>query len=289
MNARRQRRLTGQKALVDGIPFDMPIDSAHSPALMAAFSIDAAAARALLPGQEIHPLTLPGGRGVLVVTVIDYRETDIGKYIEYSIAIACTHGPRPLPPLVGAVFQRLCGTGQFVIDLPVSTEISVKGGKGIWGMPKHQANLDFVITDRTVSSTYDLDGRFCTKIEIDRPKILRGLPVRMGAVNLCAFRGLLMKSSISFKGRTDVAVWPGARARLSLGDHPRVEPLHTLDIAPTPLLTAFIPDSAGVLDDHFEGWMITAPELPEEPPEGLESIVGLGLGEEWLDPPEHRP
>ena len=110
---------------------------------MAAFSINAEKARALLPGNEIYPLRL-WNKGVLVITVIDYRDTAIGKYIEYSIAIACTHGPKPAPRLLPAVLMNNYGTGQYVYDLPVSTEISVKGGKGIWGMPKHQANLDFL-------------------------------------------------------------------------------------------------------------------------------------------------
>ena len=52
-----------------------------------------------------------------------------------------------MPPLLPLVFQKTFGLGQYVVDLPVSTEVSVKGGKGIWGMPKHQANLDFVVTD----------------------------------------------------------------------------------------------------------------------------------------------
>jgi hypothetical protein len=289
MIPRRQRRLTGRKALVDGIPFELPVNSRRSPALMAGFSIDARAARDLLPGGEIHPFTLPNGRGVLLITVIDYRETDIGKYIEFSIAIACTRGPRATPPLVGAVFRRLCGTGQFVLDLPVSTEISVKGGKGIWGMPKHQANLDFVLADDVVSSTYDLDGQFCMKIEVQRQGMLRGLPLRASAVNYCAFRGLLMKSSIYFKGRSDVALGGRARGRLLLGDHPRMDPLRDLDIASRPFLTTIIHDSGGVLDDHFEGWMLTYPQRPSAPPEGLESVVHLGLSEEWLDPPKERP
>ncbi len=89
---KRLRRQTDRYALVDGIPFDLPVNSDQSPALMAAFPIDADKAAALLPGNELHPFRLWGNTGLLVITVIDYRITDIGKYIEYSIAIACTHG-----------------------------------------------------------------------------------------------------------------------------------------------------------------------------------------------------
>jgi hypothetical protein len=286
MIPRRLHRLRGRHALVDGIPFELPVNSKRSPALMAAFSCDHAAARDLIPSHEVHPLVLPNGRAVLFITVIDYRETDIGRYIEYSIAIPCTHGRRPAPLLLAGIFQRRFGTGQFVVDLPVSTEISVKGGKGIWGMPKHRANLDFVIGEDTVSSQYDLDGQLCTRIEIDRPRLLRRIPLSAAAVNYCAFRGLLMKSSIFFKGRIDVALGPMARARFLVGDHPRVAVLKGLDLSSRALFTAFIPESEGVLDDHFEGWMLSYPEPPADRPEGLESVADLGLGEEWLPAPD---
>jgi hypothetical protein len=128
---------TGLYSLVDGIPFQLPVESHHSPALMAAFSVDTEAAAGLLPGQELHPLRLPGGRSALLITVIDYTSTNIGRYIEFSVALAVTQGRRPPPPLLALLLQKHYGLGQYVYDLPVSTEISVKGGKGIWGMPKH--------------------------------------------------------------------------------------------------------------------------------------------------------
>ncbi|MDQ3980297.1 MAG: acetoacetate decarboxylase family protein [Actinomycetota bacterium] len=281
---RRQRRLSGRRALVDGIPFTMPVNSEHSPALMAAFTIDADRSRALLPGNEIHPLRVTPRRGLLIVTVIDYRITDIGKYIEFSIAIACTHGTRPAPMLLPGLLQKTFRAGQFVIDLPVSSEISVKGGKGIWGMPKHRASLDFTITDDEVSSQYDLDGRLAMRIEIDRPRQL-SVPLRTAAVNYCGFRGLLQKSTIYFQGRTDLALFHKAGARLYLGDHPRMDALRDLDICSRPLFCGFLPDSRGVLDDHFESWFLTYEPSPATKPEGLESVVDLGLSDEWLDPP----
>ena len=154
----------------------------------------------------MHPLRISGSRGLLVITVVNYEITDIGNYIEFSIAIACTHGGRPAPRLLPGLLRRRYGTGQYVYDLPVSTEISVKGGKGIWGMPKHQANLDFVVSERVVSSQYDLDGQLAVRIEIDRPRFTR-LPLAASAVNYCAFRGMLMRSS------STSAVGPGSTSR----------------------------------------------------------------------------
>ena len=279
----RLRQQSGRYALVDGIPFKLPVTCTPSPALMAAFPIDAERAAALLPGNEVHPFRL-WDRGLLVITVIHYLSTNIGTYIEFSIAIACTHGRRPAPRLLPAIMMKHYGTGQCVIDLPVSTEISVKGGKGIWGMPKHRASLDFTVTDQVVSSQYDLDGRLAMRVEIDRPA-KTWLPLNLGTANYCAFRGLLMKSYIYFRGRAGIGLLGKAGARLIIGDHPRLAPLKGLEIDPKALFTAFIPDAVGVLDDHFESWFLSHSEPPSQPPEGLESVAALGLGEEWLPPP----
>jgi hypothetical protein len=283
MIPKRIREQTGRYALVDGIPFSLPVNSEHTPALMAVFTIDADKARQLIPGNEVHPFRL-WTRALLVITVVDYEFTDIGKYIEFSIAIACTHGSHPAPPLLPGVLQKYYGTGQFVYDLPVSTEISVKGGKGIWGMPKHQANLNFVIGDKVVSSQYDLDGQLAMKIEIERPS-RAWLPLSMGAANYCGFRGMLMKSYIYFTGRAGFSLFKKGAATITLGDHPRVQPLKALDMSPDPIFTAFFPETHGVLDDHFEGWFLSSEEPPTVRPEGLESVINLGLGQEWLTPP----
>jgi len=284
MIPKRIKQQTGRFSRVDGIPYELPINSRSSPALMAAFTIDAHEAAALLPGNEVHPLRLWGNKGVLLVTVIDYRDTDIGPYIEFSVAIACTHGPRPAPPVLPLLFQKHYGLGQYVVDLPVSTEISVKGGKGIWGMPKHQANLDFRISDQTVSSQYDKDGKLGVRIEIDRPG-KAWLPLRASGANYCQFRGMLMKSFIYFRGKFAFRLGRKASARLTLGDHPRVEPLKKLGIASKPFFVGFLPSSSGELDDHFECWFLSYPQLPAGQPEGLESVADLGLSQEWLAPP----
>lgn len=280
----RQRQLAGQKATVDGISYLLPVNSEPSPVLMTAFPVKARAAAALIPGEELHPFRLPGGRSLLMVTVINYLATDIGAYIEYSLALAVTRGSRPAPPLLPMLFQKKLNFGQYVVDLPVSSEISVKGGKGIWGMPKHKANLDFKITDHTVSSAYELNGMKGALVEIDRPSPT-ALPLKVGAVNYCSFRGMLYKSSIYFQGTADISFGRRAKARLEFGDLPQGAELAGLDFDPQPLFTLYIPDAHGVLDDHYEAWFQFGHERAPFGGDGMDSVVNLGLGEEWLDPP----
>jgi hypothetical protein len=285
---KRQQRLAGRHAYVDGIRFVMPVDSSNSSAMIAAFSIDWDKARALIPPGDVHPFRL-WNRGVLMVTVINYRKTDIGAYIEYSLAIACTKGANPAPRLLPGVLISYFGTGQYVFDLPVSSEVSVKGGKGIWGMPKHQANLDFVTGKRWASSQYDLDGRMVSRFDVLLPKSY-WLPLNMGAANYCVFRGMMMKSLIYFRGKVGFYLMRPGSARLVLGDHPRAEMIRNLDVDPNPIFAGYIPDVLGVLDDYFEGWFVTPEKEPAAPiGEGLETTYPLGLSQDWLTPPKRDP
>lgn len=270
-------------ANVDGIPFTMPVRSEGSPVLFGCFSIDAGAAAELLPGQVLHPCRLLR-RGVLVVAVADYLDTPIGRYVEFCIGILVTKGRSRAPALAPLVVRSLFGVGVYIYDLPVSTEISVKGGLGIWGMPKRQANLDFVLTGDVVSSQYDLDGQLAMRIDIPRPAG-PSLPVRATGVGYGSFRGLLAKSYVHVRGRTGLSL-RRREACLLLGDHPRMSPLKTLDIDPRPLVTGFIPATSGVLDDHAETWFLTSEAPSAAAPVGLRDVVELGTSQEWLAPPD---
>ena len=280
---RRLARESNHYALVDGIPFRLPVRARRLQALMAAFPVDREAAAALLPDKDIRVARL-WRNALFVVTVVNYEDTVIGRYIEYSLALACAHRDSDPPPLLPFLFRDHYQFGQYVYDLPVSTEISVKGGKGIWGMPKHQANLNFVVGDNAVSSQYDEDGLLAAYAEVSPLPKFR-VPVTMGASNYCQFRGMLMKSTVYFKGSGHIAFGRRARARIEFGDHPRVRPLKELGIRSNPVFTLFLPDAHGVLDDHAESWFLEFDQQPSAAPEGMESVVGLGLGQEWLPPP----
>ncbi|MEV4355624.1 acetoacetate decarboxylase family protein [Nonomuraea sp. NPDC049625] len=284
--ARRRRpagRVAGRFANVDGIPFRMPVGTRSSPAFIAAYPIDPRGAREALP-EELSPYRIRG-EGVLLIAVVDYQDTPIGTYVEFCTGILCTPGDRPAPPLLPLLFRSAFGTGVHIGDMPVSTEISVKGGRGIWGMPKRRASLDFVADGSTVSSQYDLDGRLVMRVDVPRPP-RAWLPMRFTGIGYASFRGMLWKSSVTLCGRMGLSWGGGPESRLLLGDHERADWLKRLDIRDRPFLTAFIPSVRGVLHDHVESWFRTSATPPPPPREGLESVVGLGLGQDRLPPPD---
>jgi hypothetical protein len=266
----RIKNYAGRYALVDDVPFTLPVATENSPALMAGFLCDYEKASQLLPGNELHPFKYFNGKAIFMVTVVNYLHTNIGKYIEYSIALAVTRGAKPAPRVLPALFMKSYNTGQYILDLPVSTEISVKGGKGIWGMPKHRASLDFIETDQKVSAQYELNGDFAFRIEIEKP----------------AKCNMLMASSVYFKAKVGICLGKKAKASLFIGDHQQTGYMRDLKIDSNPLFTLFMPSASGTLDDHFECWFVTYKDKPTKvTPEGFESVINLGLGEEWPPAP----
>jgi hypothetical protein len=279
---RRQKWLAGRYANVDGIPFKMPVATKSSPGIFAGFAVDAAAAAEMVP-DELRVVNIKN-RGLLLITVVDYRNTTIGKYIEFCIGLAVTRGPRDRRLLLASLRPAASGLGIYVYDLPVSTEISVKGGLGIWGMPKRQASLDFLINSRLISSQYNLEGTMVLRVDIPKPSHT-WLPVRSRSTAWGAdFRGLLTKSTVYARGTAGVHLRP-RNARLMLGDHPRAAPLRMLRPNARALFTAYAPAMSGVLSDHIETWHLSSSTVPAPAMIGLRDVVNLGLGEEWLPPP----
>lgn len=281
---KRIKKYEGKYAFVDGISFHLPVSATESPALMCAFACDYQAAKNLMPGNELHPVRLLNGKAVFIVTIIDYRKTSIGKYVEYSLALAVTRGAKPAAPMLPAIFMKWYHTGQYILDLPVSSEISVKGGKGIWGMPKHKANLDFIITDERVSSQYEKDGHFMFKVDMKRPHAPT-IPLKVGSINYSYFRNMLMASYIYFDSKAAINFGSSAQADLYIGDHPRMAKIKSLGINPKALFTAYLPSSHGVLDDHFECWFVTHNNALSNDSEGLDTVFHLSNSEEWLPAP----
>jgi hypothetical protein len=282
---KRIQQYTGRYTVVDGIKYTMPIQAKNCPAFMAGFFCDYEQARKLLPGNELHPLKFINGKAIFMVTVVNYVDTSIGKYIEYSMALACTKGKKPAPAMLPALFMKAYGTGQFILDLPVSSEVSVKGGKGIWGMPKHKANLDFKETDTMVSAQYEDDGQFAFRIEIEKP-LKATFPLSIGATNYAHFRNMLTASYIYFKSKAGIRIGKKARGKLYIGDHPRTRFMRDLKINSKPFFTLYMPSANGILDDHFQCWFMTYDNKPDKvTPEGFESVFNLGIGEDWLAAP----
>ena len=103
------------------------------------------------------------------------------------------------------------------------------------------------------------------RIEVDRPRF-EALPLSIATSNYCAFRGMLMKSNISFRGRAGFNLPLTRSARLQIGEHPRVQVLKRLEISSRPLFCGYFPSTEGILDDHIDSWFLSFADAAERCP-----------------------
>ena len=124
-------------------------------------------------------------------------------------------------------------------------------------------------------------------IDVPRPKKTRW-PGRISGVGYGAWRGLLTRSRVRLRGKAGLAWRRRRTSSLVLGDHPRAEPLHRLNVAPHPIFTCFMPSATGVLDDYVESWFLTGDDAPPTPDFDLDDVINLTESTERLDPPDRE-
>jgi hypothetical protein len=99
----------------------------------------------LMPDPSWVPARLAPGIGVVAITCLEYRDTDIRAYNELSISIALnvpsSRANLPGRALIDA--QRRHQTHILIHHLPVTTDIALRGGIELYNFPKFLAPIDF--------------------------------------------------------------------------------------------------------------------------------------------------
>lgn len=143
---------------IGGEPSKTPTFYYDGSYMQALFPARLRALRALMPDARHVPARLAPGLGVVAVTCLEYRDTDIGPYNELSIAVLLSEPwfRANLPGRALIEAERRGQAHEFVAHLPVTTEVARRGGVDFYNFPKFIAAIDF--SERG-------DGRFCTLAE----------------------------------------------------------------------------------------------------------------------------
>ena len=100
--------------------------------------------RALLPDPRFMPAQILPGVGAIGLTAFEYYDTDIGPYNEFSISIALNapyYAPIPGYNILRQYADRVFNI--YIIRLPVTTEIALRGGVDYYNFPKFIAGIKF--------------------------------------------------------------------------------------------------------------------------------------------------
>lgn len=225
---------------------DLPIMYYRDDSFMGIFSAAYEPVQALLPSQELYPVTLPGGRATLAIFAFNYMETSIGPYGEVGIAIPCTYGSQA-PPLLPLILEgRYPDWGGFVLHLPVTSRIARDGGRVIYGYAKFVADMDFQ-----------------KRPDYQRVRLAEGdahilsLTVRQQGLSLKDNRplitysvrdGELIKTTVPSRAVYQLGLAPGS-GTLELGNHEIADQLRSLDISTTAVITKNYLTRYGILPE----------------------------------------
>jgi hypothetical protein len=213
---------------------DLPINYYREDSFVGFFSADPDGVRALLPSDDLYPVTLPGGRATVAIAAFDYFNTSIGPYGEIVVTLPCTHGQQSPPGIPFALEAHYPGWGFFVLHMPVTSLVARDGGRVVFGYAKFVADMDF-----EKRPAYQ-----CARLSEGEAHILtmtvqqRGLLLKDNRpiITYSVRDGELLRTTIPSRGVYQVGLAPGSGS-LELGDHPIAGQLRDLDISTTALVT----------------------------------------------------
>lgn len=226
---------------IAGQVLTMPVRVRRATQHMAMFAVDADAAQAMIDYSGLRVFRLRPDRAVVVLMLMHYLDTDLGRYYEYGTNVMVDPPGQKLAGL-----RDMQSAGAFVHHLPVDQSFTLEAGRRIWGYPKILA--DFTIRDgRRFGFDVSHDGQLIVGMEF-RP----GLPVparfssRPQSYRTYSHTDGVTRETIGESVLSGVRYRPGG-ARIWLGNHPYAHELAALGLPKR----AFMSGSADNIDMTF--------------------------------------
>jgi hypothetical protein len=142
--------------VIQGREVTMPVEVRDASVAAATFLVPAGPVRRLVSPTGLEVATVPGGRAVCSLAVIDYKDNDLGDYNEVAVVFMV----RPHDDAGGK------GMAPYIHRLPVDQEFTCEAGRGIWGFPKWVASIDVRDEGRARSMVLTDEGRHVLTLSI---------------------------------------------------------------------------------------------------------------------------
>lgn len=213
--------------------------------IAAIYHAPSATVRALMPDAHLQPVELWPGRSLVVLSALQYRESDLGPYDEFTVAFPASYGEHRLPALDALRNGLGREVAAFVWRMPVSSERSAQVGAGIAGFPKTAAELFLERQGGQVRALLRHQGRLDVQLGVDaadspgeRTLKLRSYTVKDGVLlqSLFVMRQTRYRDQLQPTG-----------AQLTLGDGPLAEDLRRLGLSERPIAAHVCGQAQGLL------------------------------------------
>jgi len=196
-------------------------------------------AKALLPSPTMRPVSMPGGRAVVIFSCYEYKDVlGMKPYNEIAMTIPILMGDGisiPVLPLVSKAFKNF---GYHVFSMPVTSLENQLRGTKIWGIPKVVERIDIdVANGQSTTVAFDADGKEYFRLSVPTQGKAQHFDETGNLYSI--LNGKVLKAETNFKG--DFAVnknigllWnKGKKAdkpTLTLGNSSRAAMLKSLEL-----------------------------------------------------------
>lgn len=205
------------------ITFPMVVEELRAATVL--YSVPAAAAAALLPGDAFEIVEIAPGTAQLVVAACDYVRNPWGDYVELNLGFLVR--PAGAPPEV---------IGSFVYRMPVNQPFTCEAGNRVMGFPKTVEDLTVAYRDTTASFRLAMGGHHVLTLTVPRAAPT-GEPERVAATSYSYLDGVPHRTDLSMDMGTGVI--DPADVRLELGDSPVADELRSLGLPCAPDLATW--------------------------------------------------
>jgi len=200
------------------ITFPMEVEELRAATVL--WSVPAAAAAALLPGDAFEVVEVAPGTAQLVMAAVDYVRNPWGDYDELNLGFLARPAGAPADVI-----------GSFVYRMPVNQAFTCEAGNRVMGFPKTVEDLTATYTDAAVSFRLAMGGRHVLTLTLPRAEAT-GPAERVEATSYSYLDGvpygtdLSMDMGTGFVDASDVV--------LELGDSPVADELRSLGLPGAP-------------------------------------------------------
>ncbi|MDD9369205.1 MAG: acetoacetate decarboxylase family protein [Acidimicrobiales bacterium] len=209
---------------IAGRTVTMPCMVRDASAGTAMFDVDLAAARALVPAPFV-PVETADGRCQLVIAVIDYRDNDLGDYLEVGLTFFVTPDG-----------DSAESAGTFITRLPVDQAFTCEAGRTIWGFPKTVEDIVLDRTDSSATCELRMDGELVLRLTLPRGGSDEMPPMPMTSYTIIG--GAPHATAFTQGGQGSQVVAGGDGVTIELGEHPVAKELAALGLpAPAQMST----------------------------------------------------
>jgi hypothetical protein len=208
--------------------------------------------KALLPSARMHPIRVLPGQGIVAISAMAFRDSDLGPYNEVSISIPFTLD-RATPLFTGILRKGPEISRIYIRHLPVTTEIARAAGVDFAGYPKFLASIEFEKRDGWISCRLAEGERHILTLS-GRELEVQDAP-RSRVQYFTARGGRLLCSEGITSERREATSRDAGHARLQLGDHPISQELEELGLGRL-LAYQYAPSYQSILSPVLESFEV---------------------------------